>query len=116
VNESPQSQAIIDAHHHLFPDGPAPYGPKEFAADLAGQGITASVYVESRAKLRQSGPSPLRPVGETEYAVEVSQRSEAGEFGPTQIASAIVAHADLREESVGDVFDAQTILGTSSHC
>jgi L-fuconolactonase len=98
---------IIDPHHHLsssnhWGDG-RPYLLPEFAADLSsGHRVVATVYVESSAFYRNSGPEHLRPVGEVEFAVATARLAETGQYGPARACEGIVAHADLLS---GDLLD-----------
>ncbi|MGD9664995.1 MAG: amidohydrolase [Novosphingobium sp.] len=86
---------IIDAHHHLWEEGGAPYLIDEISSDLAGgHTISATVFVQAHYGYRKTGPDHLAPVGETEKVMEI--RSEARRRQcPTRIAEGIVAFADL---------------------
>ena len=90
---------IVDAHHHLWPEPPAPgvgtYLPEELTADVAGCGhrIESTVFVEAFARYRTNGPAHLATAGETEFANAVG---DAAMGGPAEgVCSAIVACADM---------------------
>jgi L-fuconolactonase len=90
------NRRIVDPHHHLWKasNKMASYELQELWADTqSGHRIEKTVFVECRSSYRESGPKHLRPVGETEYAVEIAKASTA-EPGKARIA-AIVAHANL---------------------
>ena len=68
---------ILDAHHHLWDRGGHTYLPAQLLSDAAGgHRLVGSVYVECLSSYRSSGPEHLRPVGETEYVVSLSEQSE----------------------------------------
>lgn len=98
---------IIDAHHHLFDRPALRYLFDEYLADTrAGHRIIASVYVETQAYARTSGPEALRPIGEIEFANGVAAVAASGRYGPCGIASAIVGYADLRfGHGIGEYLD-----------
>src|SRR5690349_4682767 len=98
---------IIDAHHHLGPRPTGSYMYEDFLEDAgAGHNIVASVYVESRAMFRPTGPAVLRPIGEIEFANGVGAVAENGYFGTCRVAAAIVGYADLTlGEQVGELLD-----------
>jgi L-fuconolactonase len=87
---------IVDAHHHLFDRPGHRYLFEDYLADVsAGHRVVASVYVETQAMARPSGPEVLRPIGEVEFANGVAAMSGSGHYGPCRVAAAIIAHADL---------------------
>ncbi|MDM0106575.1 amidohydrolase family protein [Variovorax sp. J22R24] len=87
---------IVDAHHHLWNVPNNRYLIEDFAADLnSGHNIVATVFVETLAMYRASGPMEMRPVGETEFVAGVAALSATGKFGPTRVAAGIVGFADL---------------------
>jgi L-fuconolactonase len=98
---------IIDSHHHLFDRPDTRYLIEEYAADAAlGHNVRASVYVETLAMVRRSGPELLRPLGEVEFANGMAAMSASGAYGAVRIAAAIVGYADLRYgERVGELLD-----------
>ena len=100
---------IIDTHHHLWQrrgtgdaTGSAWEAPEfryllpEFVEDCAtGHKIIGSVFLQCHAMYRASGPSQMRPVGETEFVAGIAAMSESGGYGPTEVACGIVGFADL---------------------
>lgn len=87
---------IIDAHHHLFDRPGARYLLEDIAEDIAlGHDVRATVYVESRAVLREDGPEALRPVAEVEFAQAIAEDSATRRCGPARVNAAIVGYADL---------------------
>jgi L-fuconolactonase len=97
--------AVVDPHHHLLCRDWISYRATDLATDLAaGHRVEASVYVECSSAYRETGPTHLRPVGETEHVV-----AEAAQPGlPAGTLAGIVAYADLElGEAVAEVLDAQ---------
>ena len=89
--------AIIDAHHHLFDRPPQTYLLKEYLEDArSGHNIVGSVYIETQAFNRISGPEIFRPLGEVEFANGVGAMSASGAYGDIRVNSSIISHADLR--------------------
>ncbi|MBB4641436.1 amidohydrolase family protein [Rhizorhapis suberifaciens] len=104
---------IIDSHHHLWMSSPAepwePYTPQDMAKDIetCGHNVVATIYTDSHANYRTSGPDVLKVVGETEFADSVARQAQAGHELPTGMCAAIVAHADLTlGAEAGEVLDA----------
>lgn len=104
---------IIDAHHHIWLTPPLEpweaYRADAVMADMEGCGhnIVATVYTDSHAHYRPSGPESMRVVGETEYADSVADAAQARGGAVAGLCAAIVTHADLLlGASVGDVLDA----------
>jgi L-fuconolactonase len=99
---------ICDPHHHLwdFPDNR--YLLDELLEDTrSGHNIVSTVYVECTSMYRDSGPTPMRPVGETEFAGGIAAMTDSGRYGPIRACAGIVSLADLNLGSaVGDVLDA----------
>lgn len=98
---------IIDAHHHLFDRPALRYMFEDYVADVnTGHNVIASVYVETLAMSRASGPDLLRPIGEVEFANGVAAMSASGGYGSTEVNSAIVGYADLRAgDAVAEILD-----------
>ncbi len=94
--------AIIDPHHHLWPDGGGMgYGLDDLLADLdSGHRVVDTVFVECGAAYQRGTDSPLAPVGETEFVAAETQRA------PRPVMGGIVAHADLRSPELDAVLDA----------
>ena len=89
---------IVDPHHHIWDPPGNRYMFDELLADFrAGHSIVASVYVQTHAMSRASGPELLRPVGETEFANGIAAQSASGNYGPTQICAGIVGSADIQQ-------------------
>ena len=98
---------IIDSHHHLFDLPNNRYMVDDFLADVnAGHRIVASIYCETQAFSRKSGPEWMRPVGEVEFANGVGAMTATGVYGPCQVCAGIVGHANLTFGSkVGELLD-----------
>lgn len=108
---------VIDTHHHIWTTSPAepwePYGPDEVVADVVngGHNVVATVYVDSHANYRTTGPEHLRPVGETEYVEALAQKCAARSDAGAGVCAGIVSHADLLLGSaVGEVLDAHMAM------
>jgi predicted TIM-barrel fold metal-dependent hydrolase len=87
---------IVDPHHHLWPSAEMGYNVPELTADLtSGHNVVQTVFMECGAAYRKDGPDHLKPVGETVFVTEASEKMKAA--GGPYIA-ALVAHADLRLE------------------
>ena len=95
--------AICDPHHHLWLDEGHtgwPYDLDHLHADTgAGHNVVRTVFLECHAEYRRDGPRHLRPVGETEFVVELAERSAAS--AGAEIA-AIMGNADV---SLGDAVE-----------
>lgn len=87
---------IVDAHHHLF-DRPA----LRFMVDdylenaRLGHRIIATVYEETQAFARASGPEAMKALGEVEFALGVGAMADSGVYGPCRIGAAMVGFADM---------------------
>jgi predicted TIM-barrel fold metal-dependent hydrolase len=105
---------ICDAHHHVWAQRHEPpayqrYLLPELAADIrdSGHAIRSTVFIEVRTFYRSDGPEAMRPVGEVEHVHALADEAATGRYGPTQIAAAIVGHADLKlGEQVAPVLEA----------
>ncbi len=97
---------IIDAHHHLWAKPGHAYGLPEFQADLArGHNVVGTVHIECGAHWNPDGPEALRPVGETAHVAALAEADP-------RVATAIVAHADLRRgDRVATVLEAHLAAG-----
>ncbi len=90
------SLPIVDAHHHLWIRGDAPYLLREFSADLrSGHHVVATVFAECHSMYRSDGPEPLRSVGEMEFVAGIAAMSDSGAFGSAGVCRAAVGNADL---------------------
>ena len=98
---------IIDPHHHFWDRGGQRYFLPELAADLAGQNVRQTVFVEATWAHRTDGPVELRPVGETEFVDDLARQSADGATGDLRAAAGIVGTADLRlGDAVAPVLEA----------
>ena len=104
---------IVDSHHHIWASTPAepwePYPAEALIRDKAttGHNVIATVYVDSHANYRDSGPDHLRVVGETEFAAGLGDDCEARGGKAAGVCAAVVSHADLLlGAAVGEVLDA----------
>jgi predicted TIM-barrel fold metal-dependent hydrolase len=87
---------IVDAHHHLWIRGDAPYLLREFAADLdTGHNVVATVFAECHSMYRATGPVAMQSVGEMEFVAGIAAMSEAGAFGSRGVCRAAVGNVDL---------------------
>jgi L-fuconolactonase len=89
----------------------------EFTSDLeSGHNIRASVFVESHAMYRTTGPEALRSVGEVEFVTGVAAMAESGLFGDAKVCTGIVGSVDLRlGDSVEDVLTEHLRVGGSRY-
>ncbi len=104
---------IIDAHCHFWvekdiPDPVDPratlrtsrYMPDEFLRDVSGgHKLTTIVYIECGSGYYTEGPVHLRPIGEIEFAIEISRQLN-GENNTPKL-GAISAFADLTNPELG---------------
>ena len=104
---------ICDPHHHFwdFRTERIPYDRyllAELVGDTSsGHNIRSTVFIEARSMYRTDGPVKLRPVGEVEFVQGLAAASASGLYGPTQAATAIIGHADLKlGEDVAPVLEA----------
>ena len=100
------AREIVDPHHHLWPSAEMGYNVPEFRADLtSGHNVVQTVFMECGAAYRKDGPEHLKPIGETVFVTEASEKMR--EMGGPYIA-ALVGHADLRLEPavLDEVLDA----------
>ena len=87
---------IIDPHHHFWNRPRNRYILDELLADLAGQNVRPTVFVECSSMYRAAGPEEFRVVGETEWVQEIAAQSASGGFGELRAAAGIIGSADLR--------------------
>jgi len=129
VDEQPMEPLlpIIDPHHHLWEDrsgnasvpfvhtfgarnAMSQYLLEELCADLAGNNVTHTVYLECGAFYDESAPKPMQSVGETVHCQKISEDTAA--LGGTLICAGIIGKADLSlGRAVGDVLDAHVAAG-----
>lgn len=87
---------VVDAHHHLWIRGDAPYLLREFANDLdTGHNIIGSVFAECHSMYRSEGPEEMKSVGEMEFIAGVAAMSDAGAFGTEAVCRVAVGNVDL---------------------
>lgn len=102
---------IVDPHHHLW-DAPGlqPYLVEQLHEDTgAGHNVVATVFIDCVWDYRADGPQELRPVGETERAVQAAEAAEAA--GGARIGG-IVSHANMMlGAAAGAVLDAHLDAG-----
>jgi predicted TIM-barrel fold metal-dependent hydrolase len=86
---------IIDPHHHFFDTIEAfpSYLLPDLKADTAGHNVEKTVYLQCGEHYRESGPEPLRPVGETEWVDRIAMEAEKT---PGFRIGAMVGTTDLR--------------------
>lgn len=90
---------ICDPHHHLWDHPTERYLLDELWQDTgAGHNVERTVFVECMSGYRSDGPESHRPVGETQFVLDIATASRAGRaFDPKGRAeiSGIVSFADL---------------------
>jgi len=104
---------IVDPHHHLWQRPGDRYLIDEYLADAqSGHNIRASVFVECGSFYRKTGPVPMAPVGEVEFANGVAAMAASGTYGSTLVCAGIVGTADISVGAgVAQVLDAQIAAG-----
>ena len=102
---------ICDAHHHLWERAGERYFLEDLLRDTgSGHNIVSTVAIECRAMYRKDGPDELKPVGETEFLESVAARAAVDSNAKTQVAAAIVGHADLHlGDTVAAVLEAHLV-------
>lgn len=87
--------AIVDTHHHVWPDR-GRYMIDELLADTnSGHNVEATVFIECRQSYRKDGPEEMRSVGEVDYVTKLAEASDARPGQKTRVAAGIVGYADL---------------------
>mgnify|MGYP003306724824 FL=1 len=104
---------ILDPHHHLWLDEGHtgwPYTLDDFLEDTgSGHNVLGTVFLECHAEYRKDGPSHLRPVGETEFVIDLAEESAAS--GGAEI-KAIQGNADVSlGAAVEEVLEAHETAG-----
>jgi len=85
---------IVDAHHHLWDRAAGTYLAAELHADTArSHNVTHTVFVECSSAYDTTGPTELRPVGETRFVA--AEAARFADLGTTRL-GAIVSFADMR--------------------
>ena len=102
---------IVDPHHHLWENPANRYLLPELLRDLySGHDITHTVFIETGAMYRKTGPVDLQPIGETEFVNGIAAMSASGGYGPCAVNAGIVSYANLSlGEKAGDVLDRQAM-------
>src|SRR5688500_4795470 len=79
---------IIDPHHHLWrrTDGTS-YLLDDILADVSGNNVRQTVFVEARVMYRADGPEAFRVVGEVEWVNGIAAESASGLWGETRVAA-----------------------------
>ncbi len=99
---------IIDPHHHLWDRPGNRYLLEELVADMRGQNVRQTVFVECTSMYRASGPDEFKVVGETEFVQGIAAVSASGRYGEARVAAGIVGSADFRlGDRVQPVLEAQ---------
>jgi L-fuconolactonase len=106
---------IVDPHHHLWKpmNGVLPYGLADWLKDLAsGHNIVATVHTQAHSGYRSDGPPHLRPVGETEFLVDVAEKTDQIP-GIPRICAGITGAGDLTADAgqVDEMLEAHIIAG-----
>jgi len=97
---------IIDPHHHMWERESGVYLLPQLQADLAaGHNVRATVYLQCGYGYRTDGPDHLRPVGETETIVRITEGLD------TRACAGIVGYADFRSDRIEDVLAAHVEAG-----
>ncbi len=86
--------AICDPHHHLWKHPRSTYLTADLLADTGAHRVDETVFVECSSAYRESGPEPLRPVGETDFVERLAAENETAGT-TTKMAAGIVSFADL---------------------
>lgn len=99
---------IVDAHHHLHDKPGERYLLDDYLADAnSGHRIIGTVYVETLAFARATGPELMRALGEVEFANGIGAIGASGHYGNCRVCAGIVGYADLRlGDEVGRLLDA----------
>jgi L-fuconolactonase len=86
---------ICDSHHHFFKLPDFTYMLPDLMKDIStGHNIVSTVYVDARTGYRETGPEPLKPIGETEFVENLVSNSKISR--QIDIAAGILGHADLK--------------------
>ncbi len=102
-------RAIVDPHHHLWPEGGSlPYGLADLHADADdGHNIVRTVFIECHAAYDSAAPKHLQSLGETRFVTAEADRD------PRQLIGGIVASADLRRDDLDGILDAHADIAGS---
>ncbi len=107
-------RVIVDPHHHLWSYPNNNYLLADLWEDTgSGHNVMKTVFVECRSSYLTEGPESMKPLGETEFVVEIAEQSSRGTKEQARIAG-IVAHADLTQGgAVKDVLKAHEAVGNN---
>jgi predicted TIM-barrel fold metal-dependent hydrolase len=111
---------ICDPHHHIWAQRHEPaayqrYLLPDLTADIreSGHHVRSTVFIEVKAFYRADGPQEMRPVGEVAHVNGLADEAASGTHGATNIAAAIVGHADLKlGDGVAPVLEAMQAAST----
>ena len=102
---------IIDPHHHFWNDAdrsPRRYLLDDLAADVKGQNVRQTVFIECGSMYRSDGATEFRVVGETEFVQGIAAECASGRYGDLRAAAGIIGTTDLRlGDRVAPVLEAQ---------
>ena len=108
---------ICDAHHHLWERPQSRYMPDDLLKDIGGQNIVKTVFVECSSGYRKDGPDEMKPLGETEFVLDISTPGKFGQDGKMKIAAGIIGFVNLNlGERVAPVIEAQLAIGGKRLC
>ena len=87
---------IIDPHHHLWrrADG-STYVLEDILADIKGNNVRQTVFVQANSMYRADGPEAFRVVGEVEWVNGIAAESASGLWGEARVAAGIVGGGNL---------------------
>src|SRR5262252_4761724 len=90
---------LIDPHHHIWNTAdrnPPRYLLADLLADVKGQNVRQTVFIECGSMYRADGPEEFRVVGETEFVQGIAAESASGRYGDLRAAAGIVGTVDMR--------------------
>jgi len=104
---------ICDPHFHFFNNPEIKYLMADVLRDIkGGHNIVKNVYLDCHTGYRTTGPAAFRPVGETEFVVDLVAQNAKIIPEKIKIAAGIVSAADLNlGEAVGPVLAAHVAAG-----
>lgn len=102
---------IVDAHHHLWDRGTGYFVP-ELLNDLTQvHRVVATVHVQCHHGYLDDGPTALRPIGETRFAVRMADLAQEA-YSSLSVCAGIVGFADLQlGDAVEEVLQAHIVEG-----
>jgi len=87
---------ICDPHHHLWDYETSRYLLDDILEDTAsGHNIVSTVFMECGSEYRSEGKEAERPLGETEFVLDIAKTS--AENSGSKICQGIVGYADLSQ-------------------